>query len=959
MAFIRNCIITVVIVFCISFSTKSQSVYYPALSSQLLKATAEDMATLLQRAIPGSHFITQSYSTIPSSGIILFYDNTITDNQACRVESNGTDIIKFTAAEDNGLHFGIYQYLNNLGFRFYLPGSIWEITPILSSGYKKIDTIYTCKYKYKTWSISGGHRRWQMDNSNANSWDTYFGDNGHNWALYQRRNGMLGSSGFRGHRADVMTGTYLATIQNNPCYVANNNGSRQATVQSVPDIFNTAATDLWANTIEQKFTQNRNTILNSSSLYLNQSKNFNYYNKHISIEVPDGAKWGNSKDNDLCTAVDYPKESDQQFTLANLTAQKILAKYPEQRFQLYAYSSHADVPSAAISINKNIDIQLVPTVYQMESSINGLRNRWYNRSTNISEYQFLNLSSWNGEMPSFSWADLKNTLQIIKDKKSQGIVWEASPAKFASLLYLSAANANLKDGTAVDNTLSVFCNNMFGDAAGTVYKMIQMWGDEKTSPDKYKMQLYIQMMNTAAQQTAHAPEIIKERLRELKAYLHYMVLYFDLANNHQVKSIQEDKDAALCIYLAKINKLQLVNSYCLINIIAARYGSTSAFYAKYNAISGTAYLNGNLPLITAAEIDNDFNEDLSKYANTINSFKQEEALNIKEQFRAAKLAPPATINTQLSYTNGANFYNKTNFSIIAPAAGKFSIDYTARFDMPGKGYINFLVESADKALEVIKDFSIDYTSGNGKLTVNLPSAGKYLLTVVSKYKSAVELTITTNGNYFYKNGAFIGSKTESYKKDIASLPGFFYIPQGINKIYFLVSNSFAYGKYAAAEAISKIFLLKDNTGNAVVPQFANPKDSTLFYIDIPASAGGSFWQVTTMAQYNLQFVNISNILWYAERKVISDTVIKEAAPAFIKPITPVMFPNPSNGIFTFTNNGDKGMVADEINVYNTQGVSVGSFKNAKQFNISNVAAGMYVYNMTVNGTVYKGKIIKQ
>jgi len=94
--------------------------------------------------------------------------------------------------------------------------------------------------------------------------------------------------------------------------------------------------------------------------------------------------------------------------------------------------------------------------------------------------------------------------------------------------------------------------------------------------------------------------------------------------------------------------------------------------------------------------------------------------------------------------------------------------------MPGKGYINFLVESADKVLQIVKDFSIDNNSAAGTLKVDLPQGGNYILTIVSKYKSAVQLSITTNGNYFYKNGLFLGNKTESYKADMSSLPGYFY-----------------------------------------------------------------------------------------------------------------------------------------------------------------------------------------
>lgn len=341
-------------------------------------------------------------------------------------------------------------------------------------------------------------------------------------------------------------------------------------------------------------------------------------------------------------------------------------------------------------------------------------------------------------------------------------MWEASPAKFGSLPYLLAANSYLKDNIEVDSTLHEFCNNMFGEARGTVYEMLQLWGSEEASPDKYTTQLYLQLMNTAVRQTQNASAIVKQRLRELKAYLHYMVLYYGLDNNDQDKSItKEQKDATLCMYLAKTNKLQLINSYFMIATIVSKYVNTSDFYVKYNATSGTAYQGGNLPLITDAEIDENFIQDLARYGNRLEDFKMEEASVMKGKFNTAAIAPIAKINTKLMYTNGLNYYNKASFNIIAPAAGSFSIQYTPAFDMPGKGYINFVVESADKALQIVKDFSLDNTSAAGTLKIDLPQAGNYILTVVSKYKSSVELSITTNGNYFYKSGAFLAVKQKA------------------------------------------------------------------------------------------------------------------------------------------------------------------------------------------------------
>jgi len=197
MCLIRFCIIAALCVF--ANEPSSAQVYYPADASQLLKSTAEDVAMLLQKAGAGK-ITTIAYTTLPVNGFILSYDASINDNQACEVKSDGSSYIKFNAAEDNGLNFGVYQYLQQLGFRFYQPGTIWEIVPALSSPYKKIDTVYNTAFKYKNWFISGGYNKWALDNNAAYDWDMYTGENGHDWSLYMRRNNMLGVNRFAGHR---------------------------------------------------------------------------------------------------------------------------------------------------------------------------------------------------------------------------------------------------------------------------------------------------------------------------------------------------------------------------------------------------------------------------------------------------------------------------------------------------------------------------------------------------------------------------------------------------------------------------------------------------------------------------------------------------------------------------------------------------------------------------------------
>jgi hypothetical protein len=869
MAFIRICFVITLVMFSALF-TNAQTIGYPVQSSTLLKSTAGDVAMLLQKAIPGSHFTTTTYSAIPQSGFIFIYDSTLTGSQACKVESDGSTFIKFTAAEDNGMCFGVYQYLQQLGFHFYLPGSIWETIPALSTPYLKTDSIYNFSFKYNGWFISGGYNQWIMDKNYNAGWGSYTGINGYNWSLYQRHNGMTGQYSFSGHNSNIITGSNIATWQNNPCYIASYNNSRSVNSMSVPDVNNTFAKDLWASTIEQKYTAYRNSVLSNPAVLINQYRSLNTSNYNLGIEVSDGAQWGNSNDNAGCSNVVYAKESDQSITLANHTAQKIGAKYPNVRFQLYAYSTHADIPSQNLAINEKLDIQLVPEVYQNLTSTNGLRNRWYNRTKNISEYNYLNLSGWSGETPSLSLEALKATLQIAKDKKSQGLIWEASPAKFASLPFLLAVNNNMNNNISVDSTLITFCNAMFSGAGKSVYKLLQLWTDKQKLAggvsNLYKMPLYFKLLNEAEQQIIHEPEIVKERLRELKAYLHYMALYYDLAAE-QGTNAKMQKAAALCMYMAKTNRMQLVNSYYLILTISKNFGTDSDFYLKYNVINGIAYLNGNLPLITAAEIDNDFRNDLVKFSNTIKNYQFESTDIIAGSLDAAGLKIPKEINVQLDYTNGMDFYNRAEFSIIAPAAGSFTINYNPVFEMAEKGYINLTVESSDKVLDVITDFSIDRDDKAGSIVIKLPSAGNYKLTVSSKYKSKVKLNIIANKNIFYKSGIFFGKTTEVYHSD-KDRPGYLYIPNGIDKLYFSITNGNAGGNGYRTEAqINSAFSFQDNYGNILKARFVTPNDSALFYIDITRESVGKFCRIIKRThQYNLVFANVNNFLWYAEPK---------------------------------------------------------------------------------------------
>ena len=885
---LRSARLYVLAIFCfLAGGLKAQFVYYPANSSDLLRSTAKDMADLLNKAIPsGTYSIHEYIFPLPQGSIVLQYDTTMPADQQCKIEG-GTNNLLFKAAEDNGLCFGIYKYLSDLGFRFYLPGEKWEMIPSLTTPFMVINKLVKGKLKYKSWNISGGHNRWAMDNDSTYGWDIYYGKNGHEWSRYQRRNNMIGGYRFSGHRGDVMTTSYLGALASNPCYVACYDQSRQAGIQSVPDINSLLAQDLWASEITSQH-NNYNTIIKSNPiLYSNQYHNIRYSNAMIGIEVPDGAHFGNSTSNINCTTGNYngdpyPNESDQQFMLANHTSEKCLANLPGKNFQCYAYAGHADIPGHSIFIHPEIDVQVVPSAFQFETSTRGLLNRWYNRHPHISEYHYLNIPQWTGEAPLFSLEDLKATWQRIKDKSADGIVVEASPSKFGSLPFLFAGNRFLEDNINVDSSLDELVSNLFPAESGIhIKRLLKYFGDRNVGTtgnfikdNKYKLPLFLNELNLAilAASSINSPSIVMERLREFKAYMHYLILYYDFITLPGSYSNKSAKAETMCKYLAQTHNLRLVNSYFLIQSLVSNYPVGDSVYNKYNVMNGSAYFNGNMPLITSSAIDSSFTSDLNHYLSIVDNYKLEEVMTIISKIKDAALKPLDSIHTSIGYTNGYQYPNRSEFYFYASGAGSVTIRCNPHFNLP-KAMLNITVEAEGRPLDILNDITITNSSNPGNIYILVPSAGIYKLSVVSKFQAATDMTIITKGNLFFKYGPFYGDKVESYRSDTSSFPKYFYVPQGVQKLYFSVNNACQLNTGCISSSqVAAAFRIKD-ANNTNVPVMVSPADSSLFFIPVPTGSDQQFWKITTMREYNFCFSNISNYEFYAEPSICNNMTI--------------------------------------------------------------------------------------
>jgi hypothetical protein len=601
-------------------------------------------------------------------------------------------------------------------------------------------------------------------------------------------------------------------------------------------------------------------------------------------------------------------------------------------------------------------VQVVPSAFQFETSTRGLLNRWYGKNVSLSEYHYLNIAQWSGETPSFRLTELKNTLRRIKENHAQGIVWEAAPSKFASLPYLLAANNYLLRQMPVDSTLDEFCRSLFGRAHATIYRLLQDWSSEEVvnlnngiQDNKYKIPHYLRLIQTAESQLQFGSTAEKQRLRELKAYLHYMVLYYDWHFEQSQDGRKERMAAALCNYLARANGLQLVNSYTLLNMVVQPYGENHPIYQQFNTTNGSAYQTGTLQPLSDADIELDFQNDLNRLLPTAGPYR----FNGLEETAAAMdrlgLQPLEEIKVKIGYTHGKNYTHRSEFFIYAKKAGRFSVQYVPRFDMTEQGSINITVEWLDHPLGVLTDFTIGRNQGAGNLEVNLPGPGVYRMSVVSKLQAAVALNILTRGHYFLKHDAYLGNTVENYRAHPESLPGYFFIPPGIDRVQFSLNNSNPAGMGHAGEAtVNEAFRFIGPDTKPLKARLMNGKDSALFFLPVPVNSDGMFFRAEKMEQYRMCLANVSNFYWYARKKDCCETTESQDLLAY---------PNPGPGIYRFSRAGEPVLV-QSVQVYSSSGVPVNAGLNGGLLDIRHLPAGLYFYRASSGSRMHTGKLIK-
>src|SRR5690606_32752742 len=287
----------------------------------------------------------------------------------------------------------------------------------------------------------------------------------------------------------------------------------------------------------------------------------------IGIDPSDGA---GGKDD--CLPVNMPgikTWSDKYFWLANQVANKLDKKDNKTQVQLYAYSNHAATPSFALE--KNIYPIIIPYAFQNITSPENFIRTWSKKMNGrpMGIYDYWNITQWSTGIPQMNIYSIPEKLRLWKQYNVTSINLETTNGKGSTghVLWL-AGQLMWNTSLSFDSLYNDFLQKSFGPAAPDVKNMYDRWSKN------YQQEMEVDLsLNDLAKASAKTKDkAIHARLNELKAYVHYLKLFYD----YQADLISAAAYERLVNYVHAIHHLRLLQSSALLE----RYIKPPAGYKK-------------------------------------------------------------------------------------------------------------------------------------------------------------------------------------------------------------------------------------------------------------------------------------------------------------------------------------------------------------------------------------------
>ncbi len=533
-------------------------IYVPTKSDKLVMESVRDMAYWLQKAGAGSYQVIET-DRPPQSGIRLVSvdDVSIEDSQKKTIKSNGQsfhlkvnrlDDVQIAGTGMNSFINGIYSFMHELGFRWYMPGDLWtrlgDIKKVPS-----INKVYNPSFRDRQYAGSGGASAIPgLDEKNE------FMQGFREW---NRRNRVNVDHAAKGHQGIAFYNANKAVLDKHPEYYCNRKISRNGRL----NYDNPAIVKLFADWA------------------IAQVKPTDPF-PVIGVDPADGSA---AADDCIPQRIPGVKTwSDKYYWMANQVASRLRDDDRNTIVALYAYNNYADTPS--FPLHRSVYPVIIPYAFQEVDKPDAYIARWAKKMNGqpMGIYDYWNITQWSQCLPQFNITNLEERLKFWRNNNIQSVYLESTYAKgpMGHAFWLGTQLMWDLDQDS-DKLFNEFLTDNFGDAAEDIKRMYVRWSTNY----QWAAEAILSNDDLAKAAARVTDPLILERISELKAYVRFIRMMETYKANRTVEGYEE-----LVRYILSIHHLRLLHTSALINLYIQKPGGyqvvkdRSLLAKKYSAV---------------------------------------------------------------------------------------------------------------------------------------------------------------------------------------------------------------------------------------------------------------------------------------------------------------------------------------------------------------------------------------
>ena len=693
------------------------------------------------------------------------------DGQSFYLEIKNQQNALIVATGKSSFINGIYTFLQELGFRWYMPGDAWTIIPRKSDVQLNITKTVTPAFRNRLYAGSGGIGAIPgVDPSNTFKKD---------YDLWNLRNRFSSDYYNKSHSGQYFYSSKKKELDKHPSFFCIKKPDPFGRI----DISQPGAVKLfveWA--LEQVKPKDPFPV--------------------IGVDPADGS--GGPGD---CLPANMPEIktwSDKYFWLANQVARQIPVEDERSIVQLYAYASHADTPG--FEIHDRVFPVIIPYAFQRITSPIEFIKRWNRKMEGrpMGIYDYWNITQWSVGVPQFNIYSIPEKLDLWKKNNITTIHLESTNAKgpMGHALWL-ASQMMWNPSMSFDSLYQDFLNDCFGPAAVDIRRMYDRWS--LNYQKAMEVNLSLKDLASASQKTTDPA--IRSRIAELKAYVHYLKLYYRYIDDGSIRNYNE-----LIDYMNEVHPLRLMQTFSL---------QRSYIKKPKGYIKPQLRKSSESPALKMSDVyrsvERNFREDLKEDRFTY------KVMDFNFDISKVK-AVSNPLKGSISYITAPNKYR---FHLPVSKTVKFRAGSTI------KTSVTILDENGNMVFEKTVNPS---KSGWAEYSTRL-SAGTYTL-IAGNFGGFTRVE-------FPADIVFI-SDTEILYYDNAKYPVLYiYVPRGTTEIVYEDQHG---------PGVNRKGYWIDPVGNRVTAQKIK---KTVYRVAVPAGQSGKTWRLT-MGHRSFSVLNIPN-----------------------------------------------------------------------------------------------------